>query len=301
MRLAQLLGQGGGICDLEVLEGVELAPYSTAKLQARGDLVVVRSVAALQKLLPTLNRHRVVYRPLGLGANQILSGGGAGVLVKLKLPFSANYLAQRRECYHLPASVSLALLIRHAQKFHLRGWECMTGIPATVGGAAYMNAGIRTGAFSSLVSRVYLVGGDGGQRQVSIGPESYSYRQNHFVQAGEVIYAVDLVNRGEDLQVGEKIERTLKQRASSQPWREKTCGCVFKNVSLTCRVGHYIDILNLQGLSYRGVCVSRLHGNFFVNQGGALAESFVQLVSIVQEELYLQLGKKFEPEVKIWA
>ena len=73
----------------------------------------------------------------------------------------------------------------------------------------------------------------------------------------------------------------------------------FKNISKTCRAGHYVDILNLKGLIYGGVQIDHLHGNFFVNRGDALAKDFMQLMSMAQNELYLQFGKKFELEVQV--
>ena len=296
MKLSELLGESDGF---EILQGIDLSSHSTIKLHAMGNLILVRSVKALKYLLPILHKNSIAYRPLGLGANQILCEQSDVILIKLKLPFEKNYLSKRREVYHLPASVSLSLLIAHAKKFHLKGWEYMTGIPATVGGAAYMNAGINVGEFGELVKKVYVVKKDGTERSVTIGKGSYSYRKNHFINEGEVIYAVDIIAYGEDKTVAHKIDRYLKVRGESQPWKEKTCGCVFKNISKTCRAGHCVDILNLKGFTYGGIRISRLHGNFFVNEGDASGKEFIRFMEIVQNELYLQFGKKFEVEVQV--
>ena len=224
MKLSEILEEHD---DLEVFEGIDLVSHSTIKLHAIGNLILVRSVDALKYLLPILNKKRIEYRPLGLGANQILCDRSDLVLIKLKLPFDRDYLLKSREVYHLPASVSLSLLTGHAKKFNLKGWEYMAGIPATVGGAAYMNAGINAGEFGELVKKVYLIKKNGTEKSIAIDQGSYSYRKNHFVDAGEVIYAVDLIGDGEDRTVARKIDSYLKVRAESQPWKEKTCGCVF--------------------------------------------------------------------------
>ena len=296
MKLSELLGEGD---HFKILQDVDLVNHSTLKLHAMGNLILVKSLKALKYLLPILHKNALKYRPLGFGANQILCEQTDFILIKLKLPFDKNYLLKRREVYHLPASVPLSLLIAHAKKFHLKGWEYMTGIPATVGGAAYMNAGISAGEFGELVKKVYVVTKDGVERSITMNKESYGYRKNHFINDGEIIYAVDLISHGQDKTVAHKIDSYLKARETSQPWKEKTCGCIFKNISKTCRAGHCIDILNLKGLSYKGVQVSRLHGNFFVNEDDASAKDFISLMEIVQNELYLQFGKKFELEVQV--
>ena len=296
MKLPEILGKNKGF---KIFQEIDLVNHSTIKLHATGNLLLIESVDALKYVLPILNKHDIQYQALGLGANQVLCGHDDRVFIKLKLPFDRNLLSKKRDIYHLPASLSLSLLIKHAQKFDLKGWECMAGIPATIGGATYMNAGTHCGEFGNLVSKVFLIRGDGIEKVVKIDKESYSYRKNHFVEQGEIIYAVSLVHYGNDKGVAARIDNHLAERDKSQPWREKTCGCVLKNISKSCRAGHYIDILNVKGLSYRGIRIDHRHGNFFINEGEAEAENFIELVSIVQDELYLQFGKRFETEVEI--
>ena len=296
MNLLNLLEQNS---ELEIFQNIDLANYSTIKLRTIGNLLLIKSVECLKNTLQILNENSIKYNPLGLGANQILCNDCNLVLIKLKLPFAKNYLAKKRDIYHLPASVPLSLLTAHARKFDLKGWEYITGIPGTVGGAAYMNAGINVGEFGELVKTVYLITRDGREKVIEIEQGSYSYRKNHFVGEGEIIYAVDIIGEAIDSSVSSKIESYFQERDKSQPWKEKTCGCVFKNVSKTCRAGHCIDILNLKGLTYGGMQISHKHGNFFINKGEASVDDFMLLLSIVREELYLQFGRKFELEIKV--
>ena len=283
---------------IKIQQNVSLTNFSTTKLRANGNILIVHSLEALKYVLPLLKNNNIPYKALGLGSNQILSDNKNLVFIKLKLPFEKNYLSHKRETYHLPASLPLAILTQHAKKFNLKGWECMTGIPATVGGAAYMNAGISTGEFGDIVDKVYLIKSDGEEKVVKISPSSYGYRKNYFTNEDDIIFAVDIACPREDKTVATKIFDYLEQRSQTQPWKENTCGCVFKNISKTCRAGHSIDILNLKGLTYRGVHISRQHGNFFINNGNALATDFIEFVLMVQDELYLQFGKKFEKEIE---
>ncbi len=285
--------------DAELLEGIDLSKYSTIKLKAKGNIIIVKSLQTLKDLLPLLSKNKINYRVLGIGANQVLSGGSDLYYLKLKFDFDQKYLENIQEEYTLPASVPLSLLTNHAKQFSLKKWDLMTGIPATLGGAVFMNAGISQGDISEIVSKVKIVKIDGSLKEVSIDDSSFSYRKNHFIEPGEVIFEVVLKNLGTQSDIKSQIETYIRNRDQTQPWKQKTCGCVFKNYSKTCRAGQYIDILGLKGLTYKGLKISNLHGNFFVNFGEAKTEDFIYFVKLIQEELYLQYGIKFELEVQL--
>lgn len=287
------------IDSIELKENIDLSKYSTIKLKTIGNLLIINSVDAVSKVLMSLKKNDIRYQIVGLGANQVLTGNPDLLYVKLMLPFDKSLLDQEANLYILPASVPLSLLTLHAKKFCLKDWDFLTGIPATLGGAVTMNAGISSGEISSIVHTVKIVDVNGNSRNEMISEESFSYRNNHFLNPGEIIVEVTLKNNGKDPDVPAKIDHHLKHRDQTQPWKEKTCGCVFKNYSKTCRAGHFIDIIGLKGFTLNGVKVSHLHGNFFVNYDGADYETFRKVVNIVQDELYLQFGKNFETEVLI--
>lgn len=296
-KLNKILDNFDNKDQINFMEKVDLRNLTTMKLGGTGLLIILKSLEALQELLPKLVKEKINYNLLGIGANQVLKGDI--LYLKLQFPFDRKFLNKIHDEYPLPASVPLSLLTNHAKKFSLNKWEYLTGIPATLGGAVFMNAGIAQGEICTLVKSVKLVEKSGAIREVIIDKSSFSYRKNNFVENGEVIYEVTLKNLGINEDIPKIIENYLEKRTASQPWKDKTCGCVFKNYSKTCRAGHFIDIMGLKGFTYRGIKISHLHGNFFVNGSDASIEEFLTFIDLVKLELKLQYNLEFELEVQV--
>lgn len=281
--------------DIRVSLNADLSKLSTLRLKAQGDLIEVFSVDALKKVIKELSDYRV----LGLGANQILPSNSSVPYLKIKLPFDKTILDTVKNSYTLPGSVSLGTLTAAAIKHGLKGWEVFTGVPATIAGAVAMNAGTGLGEISQVVTQVDVVTKNGDTKTYEVSEKDFSYRQQKFLSPGDVIYQVTLTHKGIDQEVKKIIKDYMKMRNTTQPLWDKTCGCIFKNYDQRCRAGTFIDLCNLKGLSVSGVQVSHLHGNFFINKGEASDQDFKKIIKIVQDELYLQYGIKFQLEVKL--
>lgn len=287
------------VSDIELLLQQNLTSYTTFKLHSEGDLLIVKSIEALQKVLPILNDEKKEYLIVGWGANQILPSKCNKLVIHLDFNFDSNYLHDLKEEYNLPASLGLNYLTSHAVKFGLKGWEVFTGIPASLGGAIYMNAGTNLGEIGSLVKSVKLVTKEGEIKDVSINDKSFSYRQNHIVNDGDVIVAATLVHHGTDSLIPQKIKDYLEFRKQSQPLATKNCGCVFKNPLKALPAGKLIDLLQLKGVGIGDLRISPKHGNFMENKGSASWSDFQSLVSLINFEMDHFYGIEFELEVKI--
>jgi UDP-N-acetylmuramate dehydrogenase len=285
--------------DVEFLENENLTSYTTFKLNSVGDLLIVKSVEALQKILPLLNAENRCYLIVGWGANQILPAQCQDLIIHLEFPFEMNYLDTLREEYQLPASLGINHLTSHAVKFGLKGWEIFTGIPASLGGAIYMNAGTNLGEIGKLVKKVQLMNPQGEIREEVMTAKSFSYRKNHFVKPGEVIIGAVLINSGTDEAIPGKIREYLEYRKKSQPLATKNCGCVFKNPLKELPAGKLIDLLQLKGVRVGELRISPKHGNFIENSGKATWDQFQSLVAIINYEMDHFYGIEFELEVKI--
>jgi UDP-N-acetylmuramate dehydrogenase len=284
-------------CDFKANE--DLTTYTTMRLTSQGDLVIVKSVEALQKLLPLLNQHQRKYLVVGWGANQILPAKCEYLVIHLDLPFDPAYLDSEHETYSLPASLGLNHLTAHAVKFNLKGWEVFTGIPASLGGAIYMNAGTNLGEMGKLVKSVTLVTTTGAVRTEIMTPESFAYRKNHFTKVGEVIVGAELFSLGKDEKIAPTIRQYLDYRKNSQPLTTKNCGCVFKNPSRETPAGKLIDLIGLKGIQLGGLRISTKHGNFIENVGAADWDEFRTLVEVIKYQMDHFYGIEFELEVKI--
>lgn len=294
------------IDDIEVLLDEDLSKYSTLKLLAQGNVIIIKSKNALEKVVKALFCEKIDYRILGFGSNQMLKENSDIPYLKLQFPFDQEYLDIMKEEYTLPASVHLSKLSSHASKFCLKGWEVFTGIPATLGGAVFMNAGTGLGEIGPLVKSVKLISKEGVFKTISPDEGSFSYRKNNFVHKGDIIYEVTLIHFGRDDQVSMTIKNYLRKRNETQPLKSQTCGCVFKNSNkelpdgklATCRAGEFIDIIGLKGFCLDEVRVSPRHANFMENRGNANYSNMIMAIDSIREELKLQFGVDFDTEVK---
>jgi UDP-N-acetylmuramate dehydrogenase len=199
----------------------------------------------------------------------------------------------------LSASTSLNMLTAAAVKFNLSGWEVFTGVPASFGGAIFMNAGTRLGEIGDLIKSIKVLRFSGEIVNIQKDKESFSYRKNNFAGVGDVILSAVIKHNGFDESISQKIKDYMVHRKSTQPIASKTCGCVFKNYSPELPAGKAIDVLGLRGMSYKGIEISDKHCNFFENKKEAKVESFLELSSFVTEQLERYYGVEFELEVKI--
>ena len=292
------------IKNLPQIEGVQLkidedlTRFSTFRLKTVGHLATVETEEGLEQLIHLLNERNISYRCVGWGANQLLPSHYKGLFIKLHFPFDRSYLDVVRSEYELPASVGLNLLTSHAMKFGLKGWENFTGIPGSVGGAIFMNAGTTLGDFGSLVKDIRILKADGTIKTHKVKIGDFSYRKNHFLGPGEVILSATLFHLGQDSQVTQLIKDYWAKRIETQPLQALTCGCVFKNFDVNHLAGKAIDLVGLKGLCLGGVRISQIHGNFMENYEEGTYNDFIELVSLVTEELYLNYGVKFETEVQ---
>ena len=287
------------------IEGCEFYPnhdltkFTTMRLQSQGSFVVVKSVTALQNLIKYLSATKENYLVLGWGANQILPAICDELVIQLQFDFDLSYFESVRSEYHLPASLGLNHLTSHAAKFGLKGWEVFTGIPASLGGAIYMNAGTNLGEIGAVVKKVEIIRSNGELETVEIDSKSFSYRKNHFLNPGDIIVGAVLRHFGEAPEISQKIKEYLEFRRGSQPLTTKNCGCVFKNPSKKLQAGRLIDQMGLKNFQVAGLKVSSKHANFIENSGKSDRDDFLVLTEVIKSTMDSFYGIEFELEVKI--
>jgi UDP-N-acetylmuramate dehydrogenase len=283
--------------EIEVEINKDLTKFSTMKLLATGDLITIRGIEGLKHTLKFLLSNKAHYRTLGWGANILLPRSSSVPYIQLDIQYDKTQFDSVQSEYLLPASVSLATLTSHANKFGLKGWEVFTGIPASLGGAIFMNAGTNLGEIGSIVKEVRIIAKTGSEKLIKIDKHSFGYRKNNFIQEGDIIVEARLIHFGIDEAISQKIRDYLEMRNRTQPLKESTCGCIFKNHE-TCLAGKSIDIMGLKGFTYKNLQVSLKHANFMENKGDSSYEDVIEMITILKAELKLQYGVSFETEVE---
>lgn len=159
------------ISGVELLENTPIDKYTTMRLSGTSTLAICKNVEALINLILQTKGRR--YHLIGWGANQVIENKDSALLIKLDFEFDRAVFSEARSSYNLPASVPLNTLSSHAQKFGLKGWEVFTGVPASLGGAIYMNAGTALGEIGAIVEEVTILQKNGEMRTHKIDKDSF--------------------------------------------------------------------------------------------------------------------------------
>ena len=257
------------------------------------------SVQSLAGLLRAARELGVQPRVLGAGTNVLAPDEGLDELVictKDALMGLRQLSGGRIEAM---AGQSLASAAVFAREHRLSGLEFAHGIPGTVGGGVYMNAGAYGGEIKQVVESVTVLTMDGALREYA-GGELFSYRMSVFqTMPCVIVSAVFRLMPGEPETIQKTMHELMLKRRASQPLELPSAGSTFKRP-----VGGYaaalIDAAGLKGRGVGGAQVSQKHAGFVVNTGGATARDVLDTIALVQKEVYTTSGIRLEPEVRIW-
>ena len=252
-------------------------------------------------LVHDLEQQAIAWRPLGSGSN-VLADDGAHhyVIVSLKglkadPVFDGNRVS-------VSAGYSLPRLCIDAARHDLSGIEGLNGIPGTVGGALWMNAGAYGQEIGTVVDTVRVARGG---RVIEIpGTEvQWNYRHTSF-REGEILLGATLSLHPDDPQkISERMEQAKRQRMATQPHGSRSAGCFFKNApASSVGTGKMIDDLGMKGTRRGGAVVSPKHANFIVTEGeDAKAEDALALAEEIRERVKREHGIDLEYEVELWS
>jgi UDP-N-acetylmuramate dehydrogenase len=237
---------------------------------------------------------------LGKGSNVLVSDRGVRGAV-LRLTGDYQRLEWRAADGEVQASVGAAYavtqLVREAARRGYAGLEFAEGIPGSVGGALFMNAGAYGSEFEKVVTRVEGMT-RGGEPVVFLRPQiRFAYRDAQ-LPAGTVVTRVALeLRRAESAAVGAKLRELIERRKRSQPAGFPNSGSMFRNPPGDF-AGRLIEAAGLKGKRIGGCQISERHANFFVNLGGATAAEVRQLMTLAASEVRRQFGVELAAEVK---
>ncbi len=259
-------------------------------------LVEPKSIGAFVWLLRELNAREIPYFLLGNGSNLLVSDGGheAVALSTARL----DTLRFSGDSVICGAGVTLSRVAAGARDQGLTGMEFAHGIPGSVGGAVYMNAGAYGGEMRDIVESVTFVD-TRGQIRVLPGEEcGFGYRTSVFQKGGAILSVILRLRPGDPRKIRETMEDLSARRREKQPLNYPSAGSTFKRPE-----GGYasklIDEAGLKGLRVGDAQVSEKHAGFIVNLGNATFSDVYTLMSQVTERVYERFGVRLEPEVKI--
>ncbi|MEO8200105.1 MAG: UDP-N-acetylmuramate dehydrogenase [Gemmatimonadota bacterium] len=288
-----------------VKENEPLARYSTWRIGGPATILLPADQPDVTAALALAQSAGVPWFALGLGSNILLPDEGLEALV-IRLGKGLDGIRSQESRWWIGAGMPAPLAARRTAQGGWAGVHKMVGVPGTVGGGVYMNAGCHGAEWSDVVRRVTLADSQGTISVREAAGVPFTYRRSGL--DGFVVLEVEVELRPESAErLTEEVEELFRWRQEGTPFNQPCCGSTFKNPGGVSGVveggprtaGQFIDAAGLKGFAIGGVHVSPKHANYFVNVGGGTAADVRALIRHTQAVVKDRCGAELETEVKI--
>lgn len=255
------------------------------------------SIADVAKTCDVLAAHRMSWAPIGKGSNLLVADRGCdSAILTLGEEFKKTAITDDGLLV-AGAGTLLSRIVQDAFKNGYSGFEFAVGIPGTLGGALFMNAGTRNDWIGSRVESITVYTPKGGLEKWSGSDIDWQYR-NSGIPRGVILLEAEMrVKPGDVSQIRSKMEASLTRRKKSQPLSLPSAGSVFHNPEGDS-AGRLIEETGLKGETYGGAQISELHANFIVNIGDAKASDVMTLIVLARRRVREAHGIELQPEIQ---
>ncbi|MEP6751979.1 MAG: UDP-N-acetylmuramate dehydrogenase [Candidatus Dormiibacterota bacterium] len=253
----------------------------------------------IEKVLEGCRERGVPYFLLGAGTNLLIADAGMEGLVARVVTREHHVDGTR-----ITASAGLKMmrLARIAADANLRGFEFAIGVPGSVGGAVYQNAGCWGKEIRQVLVEACGFMPASGEKKWTPTDLKFGYRTSALrdgdLKGGFVVEATIQLQRGDGEEAKAQMAKLTRERNETQPIKTKNCGSVFKNPPGDS-AGRLVQAAGLKGLRQGAAVISELHGNFIVNEGGASAADVAELIERARAEVKRRFNAELEPEVEM--
>lgn len=283
---------------IKILAAEPLAKYTNTKTGGPAEcLAFPKNVAEIKSLLVFAKENQVAVTVIGNASNLIVKEGGIlGLVIILtdmnEIKVEGNFILAQ-------AGASLIKTTQVAYQAGLTGLEFAAGIPGSIGGAIFMNAGAYDGEIKDVVKSVEVITHDGQLKTYQNNELHFAYRHSRLQEEDDIVLqATFSLRAGDRYAIRNRMEELNFLRASKQPLEYPSCGSVFKRP-----VGHFTGKLicdaGLQGYQSGGAQVSKKHAGFIVNVDHATASDYLDVIHHIQAEIKAKFDVDLETEVRI--
>lgn len=299
--IAALRGRVVGV----VREAEPVARYSTYRIGGPATVLLPKSGEDVAAALRLAHDAGVAWFALGLGSNILLPDDGMDALV-IRIGKGLDALQRSQDDWTIGAGLPAPLAARRTAEAGFAGLHIFVGVPGTVGGGVYMNAGCHGGDWSEVVQQVTVVDATGRDSVLGRKEIPFTYRRSGL--DGKVVLQTTVRLRQEEPhRLEEAVAEMFEWRQRGTPFNQPCCGSVFKNPAGPSwkqadgprTAGQLIEAAGLKGFTIGAAQVSPMHANYFVNTGGASASDVRRLIEHAQVTVEQRFGVRLEPEVKL--
>ena len=288
-----------------VREGEPVGRYSTYRIGGPATVLLPSVPEDVGAALTLAREAAVPWFAIGLGSNILLPDEGLDALV-VRMGKGLDALQRDGDSWTAGAGLPAPLAARRTAEAGFAGLHIFVGVPGTVGGGVYMNAGCHGGDWSEVVERVTVVDESGRDSVLTRREIPFTYRRSGL--EGRIVLQTTVRLRAEEHErLEESVAEMFEWRQKGTPFNQPCCGSVFKNPAGPSwkkedgprTAGQLIEAAGLKGFSIGGAQVSPMHANYFVNSGGATAADVRSLIEHAQKTVKEKFGVRLEPEVKL--
>ena len=272
--------------------------HTTFRIGGNADIFCEpQNAEELSGLIKLLTERNEGYTVIGNGSNVLVSDEGIrGVVIKIGDAMSEVSVCGEK--ITAGAGILLSRLAKRAMNEGLSGMECISGIPGSLGGAVYMNAGAYGAEIADIIDEVTYVSTDGEILTLKKEALGLGYRKSIFMENGGLVTSCTLrLKKGDREKIAEDMAEITKRRVDKQPLELPSAGSTFKRPE-GYFAGRLIEDCGLKGYSYGGAGVSEKHAGFVVNHANASAGDVLAVIKHVQEKVYEKFGVRLEPEIR---
>ena len=253
---------------------------------------------ALKRLLELINTEKINYYVIGNGSNMLVSDKGYKGIIISMLKFTSPSLIEN-ESITISAGKTLKELTELACENSLSGLEFAYGIPGSVGGAVFMNAGAYAGEIKEVLGKVKVMDKEGNVLSLNAGELDLSYRHSNIEEKGYIVLEAKFnLKKADKSAIWEKMQELMARRIDKQPLNFPSAGSTFKRPE-GYFAGKLIDDAGLRGYSIGGAKVSDKHCGFIVNADKASAKDVYTLISYVRLKVKEKFDVELEPELRV--
>ncbi len=285
----------------KIIYNEPMKKHTSFKIGGNADFFVsVKTIEELKQALFYAKQKQIPSTIIGNGTNILVSDSGIrGIVIKIDI----QKFDLKEENEYIEISVGsgnkMMALATQLKKQEISGFEQLSGIPGTIGGAIYMNAGAYGKEMKDIVVSTRCMNMKGEIFELSNEEQKFKYRSSVFNTKEYIILEAKLkLKKGKKEDIELQMNEYLNQRKEKQPLEYPSAGSTFKRQEgiITAKL---IDECGLKGYKIGGAMVSEKHAGFIVNTGDATAKDVLELIKYVKDEVYKKYGVKIEEEVKI--
>ena len=283
----------------QIKENELMKHHTTFRIGGSADVMIMPNTEEeIVEIIALSNKHNIPYTIVGNGSNILVTDKGIrGLVIKIADNFSDVQI--EGNLVYAQSGARLTAISRKIYEAELTGFEFASGIPGTVGGGVYMNAGAYDSEMKNVIKTVRALDKTGNVIELSNEEMHFGYRKSRAMEDSLIILSVVIeLKHGDKAAIKAKIDDFTNKRVTKQPVSEFSAGSTFKRPE-----GHFagklIEETGLRGYTIGHAKISEKHCGFVINKGDSTCEDMLEFIQKVKHKVYEKTGVKLEEEIKI--